>query len=274
MADTNQYRDPTNIPGQNEFTDEIAEGPSDQKSKTLAKWLRTKMYGIDVREALAIFVEWLATKYGQIKANMIRLTSGHNTLVDKTTELEQKFTDVVANATQDSEVIDARASNAYGAFDTLDARIENLESIIQEYVPSGTILQVYRDQGNAGVKFSITEAKYNLSILSTGLDTEPSGSFGGTVPSGVSGRLISYAGGIVSIAVPMKYAEFKFITRSGNTYVFAKDETTINLTFDGGQPATPETGEEATVIADESIPSTPKDLAGASDGGRVVLKWS
>lgn len=58
MAD---YRDSTHIPYDNVVREAINGGYVDNISATLAEWLRKKMWGLDVRESLALAVEWFST---------------------------------------------------------------------------------------------------------------------------------------------------------------------------------------------------------------------
>ncbi|MCG4841126.1 hypothetical protein, partial [[Ruminococcus] torques] len=50
------------------------------------------------------------------------------------TRVENEFKDVIANATKDSEVINARDSAYFGKFPVLDDRLENIEKMISGFV--------------------------------------------------------------------------------------------------------------------------------------------
>lgn len=52
-----QYRDPEHIPSENAIRQEIESGYVSPNATQLAKWLREKQYGVDVREAIALLVE-------------------------------------------------------------------------------------------------------------------------------------------------------------------------------------------------------------------------
>ena len=59
-VDATQYRDADHIPYENLIREDINTGYVDQKSQALATWLRTKKWGLDVRESLALAVEWFS----------------------------------------------------------------------------------------------------------------------------------------------------------------------------------------------------------------------
>ncbi|EGF47532.1 hypothetical protein AAULR_24276 [Lacticaseibacillus rhamnosus MTCC 5462] len=59
-----QYRDPEHIPNDNAIRQEINRGVVDPKASQLATWIRQKQWGVDVREALGLFVEWVSSKTG------------------------------------------------------------------------------------------------------------------------------------------------------------------------------------------------------------------
>ncbi|RDF91129.1 hypothetical protein DQM23_08415 [Lacticaseibacillus paracasei] len=54
------YRDPEHIPYENSIREDINNGFVDNISESLATWLRSKQWGLDVRESLALAVEWFS----------------------------------------------------------------------------------------------------------------------------------------------------------------------------------------------------------------------
>ncbi|KRM63327.1 hypothetical protein FC14_GL000607 [Ligilactobacillus agilis DSM 20509] len=159
-------------------------------AQTVAKWLREKMYGKDVREALAqwtIFTakiaEYLVNDEAAFKLDVLRtkndLVARQTQVESRQTDLENAFKSVISNATKDSEVILARSSSRYGAYLTLDDRIEYLEQLIGSYVPSGFTVTIKHNQNrNPDVKVRYYE--YALGTEPDGIGTGPKGSFGGT----------------------------------------------------------------------------------------------
>ncbi|WP_277754883.1 CotH kinase family protein [Lacticaseibacillus rhamnosus] len=54
------YRDPEHIPYENSIREDINNGFVDNISESLATWIRSKQWGLDVRESLALAVEWFS----------------------------------------------------------------------------------------------------------------------------------------------------------------------------------------------------------------------
>lgn len=186
------YRDNTPITAEDveSLSKVISVGNVDQVALQVAKWLREKMYGDDVREALAqwtIFTakiaEYLVNDEAAFKLDVLRtkndLVARQTQVESRQTDLENAFKSVISNATKDSEVILARSSSRYGAYLTLDDRIEYLEQLIGSYVPSGFTVTIKHNQNrNPDVKVRYYE--YALGTEPDGLGTGPKGSFGGT----------------------------------------------------------------------------------------------
>ena len=186
------YRDNTPITAEDveSLSKIISVGNVDQVALQVAKWLREKMYGNDVREALAqwtIFTakiaEYLVNDEAAFKLEVLRtkndLVARQTQVESRQTDLENAFKSVISNATKDSEVILARSSSRYGAYLTLDDRIEYLEQLIGTYVPSGFTVTIKHNQNrNPDVKVRYYE--YALGTEPDGIGTGPKGSFGGT----------------------------------------------------------------------------------------------
>ena len=186
------YRDNTPITAEDveSLSKIISVGNVDQVALQVAKWLREKMYGDDVREALAqwtIFTakiaEYLVNDEAAFKLDVLRtkndLVARQTQVESRQTDLENAFKSVISNATKDSEVILARSSSRYGAYLTLDDRIEYLEQLIGTYVPSGFTVTINHNQNrNPDVKVHYYE--YALGTEPDGIGTGPKGSFGGT----------------------------------------------------------------------------------------------
>ena len=186
------YRDNTPITAEDieSLSKVISVGNVDQVALQVAKWLREKMYGNDVREALAqwtIFTakitEYLFNDEAAFKLDVLRtkndLVARQTQVESRQTDLENAFKSVISNATKDSEVILARSSSRYGAYLTLDDRIEYLEQLIGTYVPSGFTVTIKHNQNrNPDVKVRYYE--YALGTEPDGIGTGPKGSFGGT----------------------------------------------------------------------------------------------
>lgn len=120
-----EYNDPTHVP---EIDKEITEGQKDAISVKLAGWIRTKMYGIDVREAIARFVLWMSVLYNRLLAISNKLINRQDQLEKDMEKIAQEFDEVTVNATEDLEVIRARSSNHTNiTFKTLGKRLDAME---------------------------------------------------------------------------------------------------------------------------------------------------
>ncbi|CAK1226672.1 hypothetical protein R55227_BLOPHJLP_00223 [Fructobacillus tropaeoli] len=199
-----QYRDPTHIPSENEFTNDIKNGIVDNNSRTLAKWLREKQWGVDVREALALFVEWLSTKWHSNKELIDKNNDRQDQVEKRQTDLEARFTGVLSGATKDSEVIDARNSQKYGQFEILDKRFENIESLLSKYVPQGFEVTI---KHNSNQKPVVTVVSYDWAIgtAPNGFGTEPDGLFGGSDPVSVACQVAYPDNDTVKVLLPLDY---------------------------------------------------------------------
>lgn len=113
---TVDYRDPTAI----DEPDTIDQSKVSEANKKLAKWLREKMYGVDVREALARLAEQTSSDVYDDRVIALALQA----LADK---LSKEWQDTLAGATQDSEVKNARIDVNGVVYTTLKSRIDALQ---------------------------------------------------------------------------------------------------------------------------------------------------
>ena len=185
------YRDNTPITANDleQLKHDISVGNVEKVAQTVATWVREKMYGKDVRETLAQWAlynakiaEYLINDEQAFKRAMndlkIELNNRQGQVESRQTDLEKQFLQVIANATKDSEVILARDSNLYGAYTTLDNRLEHIESLLASYVPNGFTVTIKHNQNrNPNVKVRYYE--YALGTEPQGIGTGPKGSFGG-----------------------------------------------------------------------------------------------
>lgn len=128
LNDDNYYRDPSHV---SSIQKELSEGIKDEISVELAKWIRQKKYGIDVREALARFVEWISVRTTAAEKENKILTNNQNDLSSLVNDFMVDFTNryntQISGNTNLNEVIDARTSLLDGPFDTLNSRLNNIE---------------------------------------------------------------------------------------------------------------------------------------------------
>lgn len=128
LNNDNYYRDASHV---SNIQKEISEGIKDEISVELAKWIRQKKYGIDVREALARFAEWISVRTTEAEKGNKIVTNQQKDLTSLVNDFIADFTNryntQVAGNTNLNEVIDARTSLLDGPFDTLNSRLNNIE---------------------------------------------------------------------------------------------------------------------------------------------------
>lgn len=110
------YRDSTAI----DQPDTIDQNKVSDESKLIAKWLREKMYGVDVREALARLAEQTSSDVYDDRVVALALQA----LADNLTTEWQK---TLAGATQDSEVKNARIDANGLIYTTLKLRLDAMQ---------------------------------------------------------------------------------------------------------------------------------------------------
>lgn len=130
-ADLKFYRDYSNIL---EVLPEIKSGYKDSISATLARWIRQKVYGRDVRESMAQFVEWISVltnrSIDKVDDNAKRQTiiEGRQKIVEDGVdkfkdEFNRKYNEQIAGNTDLDEVIDARMDESGIIHVTLKERL-------------------------------------------------------------------------------------------------------------------------------------------------------
>jgi hypothetical protein len=185
MIDKTEYYD-DNTPFTNADMDKLNKfleaGDINSASKLVAKFLRTKMYGVDVRESLA---QWVLIT-AQITNKMIqdnnsfeiRMNSRQQEVERRQDDLLGQWNQAVTALTKDSEVILARDSSYFGVFNILDDRLEFIESLISKYVPAGFNITIKHNQGR-NPKVVVDYYEYAIGTEPNGLAMGPEGSFGG-----------------------------------------------------------------------------------------------
>lgn len=235
------YRDPDPVPEKQEYDPSNVE----PVARDIARFLRTKMYGVDVRESLARWVEinlavakFLRDDQTAFKAD---LTAKQKAVTDRQTDVEKRQTDVesqfktvIANATKDSEVILARDSTAYGKFTVLDDRLENIEALMAQAVPSGFTVTIKHGLGR-NPDVAVRYYEYAIGTEPGGLGTGPGGKLGEINTQNVTSSVTYPDANTMKIQLPIWYhlngvAELK---PDGNYYLIDGYRT---LKFDiGGQ---------------------------------------
>ena len=227
---TVDYTDPTDVP---DIDDEIKNGVISKLAQDIASWIRTKMWRRHVREALARSVEYFSVLFNKLKAIVDSNTVRQDNVEQRQSKLERDFISVTSNVTVDSEVILARDSDVYGNFNTLDLRLENVEKIMANFVPSGFIVKINHSLGRNP---TVTVKKYDWAIgtETNGFDTAPDGLFGGGAIETVPTNLI-YADGVVYVHMPAVYRQSgEFIVQSDTELLLIDGIHTLNFAVEGG----------------------------------------
>jgi hypothetical protein len=123
----NYYRDPEHITA---IQADIAQGKKDNISVQLAKWIRQKKFGIDVREALARFIEWTSVLSNESLSNVNDVANAQSELKEDMANFEKRYAEQISSNTDLNEVIDARTNLKGETFTTLKERIDDQENFL------------------------------------------------------------------------------------------------------------------------------------------------
>lgn len=117
-ADLRYYRDYTNVV---DTIPEVEAGTKDNVSMTLAKWIRQKAYGRDVRESIAQFVEWVS-----VLTN--RAIDKVDDNAERQTTVEEQFQSVLDETTGKDVISAPELIAARNGKPNLKTRIDDLEN--------------------------------------------------------------------------------------------------------------------------------------------------
>lgn len=204
------YRDPTHLTAA-DF--DISADPS-ITGANIAQWIRTKAYGVDVRESLAQWVEvnLAVIKYlesnqsdfiDEISSKEAELETQQLQLKGRQIDVEDQFKSVIANATKDSEVISARNSSRFGNYTVLDDRLEYMESLLAAYVPAGFNVTIKHNQ-NRQPKVVVHYYEYAIGTEDNGFGTGPNG-LGESSVQTISAQVDYPDDGTCIVQLPLSY---------------------------------------------------------------------
>ena len=210
----------------------IDEGAKDGYILELSENMWIKASSKAVRKIIYLFMRWCAYWVLKLQA-WVDKTNGRQDDVEKRQNgLENQFKDVLANATTDSEVINARDSQAFGKFTVLDDRIENIEKLLSGFVPQGVEITIERTMDTLP-KIYVDTWDYGIGMV--GLGEEPTGLFGGTTPEIIQSRIVSWTNNKLVIQVPLDYEKFVFDNRpSDDEYLLFNGTKSLMVHVDGG----------------------------------------
>lgn len=233
------YDDPTVTPPL-----KVTPGDADalrQAAEINAKQLGSKMYGKDVRAALAQWVllsgymlqnGLISLQQFQIAINSFQKTTNARVadVEQRMTSQETAYTDLIKKLTDAdkgdaaAEVIAARDSSIYGAFPLLDDRLEALEAAIAPYVANTSTTATLSVNLGRQVPISVTYYEYALGMEPEGLGTGPYG-LGGSVPVDVAAIAVTWPDAdTAQVALPVIY---KDIVTKGSVTTMADGSWTI-----------------------------------------------
>lgn len=163
MADEVIYNDPT----ANNFPDDYKKGNVDSRSAIRTKAIREKMYGKDVREAIAQGVEISSVVSSEASAT----AQAANTLSNN---IKQQFYTQINGQDKDDEAKDARLSASAGkTYDTLKERLDAMDQSTEEQIGGlsigGTNLFATTQLYNGYINYSSGAVKYTPDDLATKL---------------------------------------------------------------------------------------------------------
>lgn len=146
------YRDPTHLTAA-DF--DLNADPSITGAK-IAQFIRTKAYGVDVRESIARGIE-KSSEVAQNAVNVANDTAIRQDNVDQSQkDFEDRYNDQIAGNTNIDETIDLRRDSANNDFKTAKLRVDNIE---KSFVYN---TQVSMSSETNDIKTALTEFKSTL----------------------------------------------------------------------------------------------------------------
>ena len=137
---TVDYRDPTHIMPTDSPVDQ---SKVSEANKTLAKWLRQKMYGVDVRESLARLAEQTSADVYDDRQTVQDYKNHANNeeqaLCNLANKLSQEFENVLNAKTDNAEVINARIDVAGAVYQTLKMRLDAMQLNLNTFYRTGQV---------------------------------------------------------------------------------------------------------------------------------------
>lgn len=137
---TVDYRDPTHIMPTDSPVDQ---SKVSEANKTLAKWLRQKMYGVDVRESLARLAEQTSADVYDDRQTVLDYKNHANNeeqaLRNLTNKLSQEFNSILNSKTDNAEVINARIDVSGAVYETLKSRLDAMQLNLNTFYQAGQV---------------------------------------------------------------------------------------------------------------------------------------
>jgi len=137
---TVDYRDPTHIMPTDSPVDQSKVSDA---SKLLARWLRQKMYGVDVRESLARLAEQTSADVYDDRQTVQDYKNHANNeeqaLRNLANKLSQEFNSILNSKADNAEVVNARIDVAGAVYQTLKMRLDAMQLNLNTFYQAGQV---------------------------------------------------------------------------------------------------------------------------------------
>lgn len=137
---TVDYRDPTHIMPTDSPVDQSKVSDA---SKLLAKWIRQKMYGVDVRESLARLAEQTSADVYDDRQTVLDYKNHANNeeqaLRNLANKLSQEFNSILNSKADNAEVVNARIDVSGAVYETLKSRLDAMQLNLNTFYQAGQV---------------------------------------------------------------------------------------------------------------------------------------
>lgn len=259
------YRDPTHI----DIENWVDMDKVDEIHKQLARWLREKMYGLDVREALARLVEQTSSDLFDANQVALALEQLAISLEEKWNEEYQSLTDewknTLAGVTVDDEVINARIDLRGFVYKTLKERLDAMQAVSDKLNPVSEVFSIEHNQNCYPV--------VRVLAFENGLGIGPLGvNLGGSNTTTVNCDVEYMGRNNLKVKVPLSFAMTNPITEriSANEYLLVEGIKSLIIEVGTKAEANVETFVTREILSDFN---TPPKIAGSNVENANNLKW-
>lgn len=216
------YRDPTHI------TDDswIDQDKVSEVHKLLSKWLREKMYGVDVREALARLAEQMSSDLYDDRQIAIALEKLAEKLKkqwdDEFQRINDEWKNTIGGVTVDSELINSRIDLHGIVYKTLKELLDDMQSKIEDLNPSEKVFTLTHNQ-REHVSIRVVTGVNGLGIVPL------SAPLGGLDVKEIPAMATYESLNTVTVLVPLKYkmSNPKITRVASNQYLLAEGNRTL-----------------------------------------------
>lgn len=216
------YRDPTHI------TDDswIDQDKVSEVHKLLSKWLREKMHGEDVREALALLVEQTSSDLYDDRQIAIALEKLAEKLQkqwdDEFQRINDEWKNTIGGVTVDSELINSRIDLHGIVYKTLKERLDDMQSKIEDLNPTEKVFTLTHNQ-REHVAIRVVTGVNGLGIVPL------SAPLGGLDVKEIPATATYESLNTVTVLVPLQYkmSNPKITRVASNQYLLAEGNRTL-----------------------------------------------